>query len=303
MKKLLLLSAISVVSVSSFAQPVIQDGSNIPTPGYSAPVSYASLSASGVGNAGANQTWDFSTLTFNPVSTMNIVTPSSAPMGSSFPAANHAYSNAGLYSFFNVSAVKMEVQAWSIAAAGGSNDYSPDPRTILKFPFNFNDSDTDTWQEVSGSPNTVTVTYDGYGTLITPAGTWNNVVRIRENYGAGQDDYQWFMLNPLMQVAIYDHNNSMLYHIAGTPNGIEENDFQLSMLAYPNPATDFIQVSNAPAGSTLNVVDVTGKIISSVMAIEGQPTTISTINFSNGVYFIETEKNGIIARRKFIVTR
>ena len=49
-----LLIALSISTVSVFAQPVIINGDNIPDPGYSAPVSLGTPSA-GVGSGGADQ--------------------------------------------------------------------------------------------------------------------------------------------------------------------------------------------------------------------------------------------------------
>jgi hypothetical protein len=131
MKKLLLI-VISAFSINAFAQPIISNGSNIPAPGFSAPLSMATPT-SGVGSAGTNQTWDFSLLSFTSLGTMNVITPSSSPIGSSFPTANFATSFSSTYSFFNAGSTKMEVQAYSITSPGSGNDFTPNPRTVLKF--------------------------------------------------------------------------------------------------------------------------------------------------------------------------
>jgi len=303
MKKLLL-NAIWAFSINAFSQPVIQDGNNVPAPGFSAPVSFIVSGSTDITNGGVNHTWDFSAYTFSSAGTLNVITPSSAPMGSSFTSANFAFSSAGTYSFFNVGSSKMEVQAWSITAAGSGNDYTPNPRTMLKFPFNFNDSETDTWQKVGGSLNTVTLFYDSYGTLITPAGTYTNVVRIRENYGIGSDDYVWYILNPLVPVAIYDHNTTTLYHIAATQvTGIsDQNSLPIEANIYPNPANDIVSINNIPIGSSVNITDITGKTIYS-LAIRNEHTTIRTTDFENGVYFLQVMNNGRMANKKLIISR
>jgi hypothetical protein len=305
MKQKIILIAIVAFYTNAYSQPVIQDGSNVPTPGYSAPVFSIVSSSTEITNGGANHTWDFSSFTFNPIGTLSIITPSSAPMGSSFPSSNYAMSlNGNSFSFFNIGSSKMEVQAWTIAAAGSGNDYSPNPRTIFNFPFSFNDTAFDTWQKVGGSQNTVTLYYDSYGTLITPSGTYTNVVRIRENYGIGADDYFWYSLNPLIPIAIFDHNTTTLYHIAATQvTGInEQSNMSISANIYPNPANEIVNISNIPIGSTLNITDITGKTVFNSTIITDQ-TTISTRDFVNGIYFIRVENNGIVSNKKLVVNK
>ena len=245
MKKILLFISIAI-SIDTFAQPVITDGNNIPAAGLSVPVSFATPS-SGVGNSGASQTWDFSSLSFSVIGTVAVITPSSSPIGSSFPTANHCQSLVGQnsYNFFSVLSTKMECLGYNISSPGSGNDYTPNPRTTLKFPFNYLDTETDTWQKVGGSVNNVTLTYDGYGTLITPTATYTNVVRIKEDYGNSAIDYQWYTLNPLMGVMIYDHNTNRLYFMGVTATGVsEQNYFFTTVDIYPNPAANKITVIN-----------------------------------------------------------
>ena len=303
MKKVLLITVLAF-SASCFAQPVIQNGSNLPSPGYSAPLSAIVSSSTDITAGGANHTWNFGAYTFAAVGTVDIVAPSATPFGSSFPSANFAYTLAGTYSYFNAGATKMEVQAYTISAPGSGNDYTPNPRTLLKFPFSFNDIETDTYQKVNGSPDAVTLTYDAYGTLITPTGTYTNVVRIRENYGAGADDYQWYILNPLMQVAIFDHNSSTLYHIAATQiiNGVETNSPQMSVDIFPNPATESINVHNIPGGSTITITDMTGKLIYSSFHTNTQET-INASTYANGIYVVRITSDGKVISRKLVVNR
>ncbi|NUM32755.1 MAG: T9SS type A sorting domain-containing protein [Bacteroidetes bacterium] len=303
MKKIPLI-AISAFSINAFAQPVIKNGDNIPAPGLSVHVQFATTTV--VGNPGTNQTWDFSSLSFTSMGTVDVIAPAASPIGSSFPSCNYALSLAGQnsYSFFQASSDKIEVLAWTISSPGYGNDYSPNPRTILKFPFNYLDSENDTWQKVGGSVNNVTVTYDGYGTLVTPTITYNNVVRVKEDYGGGGIDYQWYILNPLMAVAIFDHNFNRLYHFGATQTtGIaDQNNLQMQAGIYPNPAADFVTVTNIPNGSTIKITDITGKTVYSSV-ITNEQTIISTTEFVNGVYFIQVESNGSFANRKLVVNK
>src|SRR5690606_7715069 len=82
-----------------------------------------------------------------------------------------------------------------------------DPAEKLRFPFTFNNTFSDTY---TGSANlggtiiprvgTVTVTAEGYGTLVTPAGTYQNVLKIKTEeisnpatlYSENSVTYDWF---------------------------------------------------------------------------------------------------------------
>jgi hypothetical protein len=68
----------------------------------------------------------------------------------------------------------------------------------------------------------VTLHFDGYGTLKTATSSYT-VMRIAEDYGAGEVDYEWYTLDPLVLVASYSHNNNVLLTLepsvsSGTPN-------------------------------------------------------------------------------------
>jgi len=305
LQKSTLITMLAIFGLSNFAhaQPVILDGSNIPSPGFSAPIFMAT--PTGVGSAGANQTWDFSSLTFTLLGTINVITPSSSPIGASFPTANYAYSFASTYSFFKTSASKMEVQAYSITTPGSGNDFTPNPRTILKFPFNYLDTEVDTWQKVGGSTNNVTLTYDGYGTLITPSNTYSNVVRIKEDYGTGID-YQWYALNPLISLMVYDNNTNTLYYTGATVTGIsEQNNSNLSINIYPNPSKD--KITFEILGNDLNknlkllLTNVLGEKVKEVL-VNSTSTTIQLDEFNSGIYFYQLKgETKILKTGKIIV--
>ncbi len=285
-----LLALLFAFSLNAVAQPVIQNGNNIPAPGLTVPFSYGTPS-SGIGSPGPNQTWNFSNVTFNALGGLTTINPATSPFAASFPTANYAYSLGGAYSYFSASSTKMEVLAYSITSPGSGNDYSSNPRTVLKFPFNYNDSQVDTWQKAGGSTNNVTITYDGYGTLITPTATYTNVVRVKEDYGSGAD-YQWYLLNPLMSILVYDHNSNTLYYAGASATGITENNLQMSLDLYPNPVKDnlVIKISDVPSHGNLKFTlsNVVGQKVKQV-SIHSKVTTLSLDNISKGIYFYQLQ--------------
>lgn len=89
---------------------------------------------------------------------------------------------------------------------------------------------------------------------------------------------------------------------AGT-TGIEETTNSVSFIIYPNPANDFVTITNLPKGATVNILDVTGKVVYSSSTTNEQTSTINTADFTNGIYLISVENKGTITNRKLIVNR
>lgn len=84
--------------------------------------------------------------------------------------------------------------------------------------------------------------------------------------------------------------------------GNDENHLQSEIRTYPNPASEFITVTNLSIGSIVNIFDISGKIVYS-STITNEQTKIFTSNLTNGTYFIQLVENGIITYRKLIVSK
>jgi hypothetical protein len=296
--KTTLLTALCAIALQASAQPVILNGDKIPAPGMSVAISTGSA-AGGTGSAGASQTWDFSAVSFTQIGNFSTVNPSSTPHTTSFPSATHAYTFSNTYSYFNASSTKMEVLGYTIVSPGSGNDYTPNPRTVLKFPFNFGNSLTDDWQKAGGSTNSVTITYDAYGTLIMPTKTYQNVVRVKEDYGSGGVDYQWYILNPLMSVLVFDHNTSTFYYVGATATAINAPAASLYKAElYPTPASDklTLTLNAAPLQNelTLSIMNMSGQIIRELV-INSQVTDISIDDMPSGIYVyqLKDEQNTV----------
>ena len=79
--------------------------------------------------------------------------------------------------------------------------------------------------------------------------------------------------------------------------GLNENELA-TFLLYPNPATDFVTISNIEAGSTISLVDLTGKTVSQVIA-GSTAVNVETSNFTPGVYFVTV--SGLNGTQKLII--
>ncbi|MBK9248208.1 MAG: T9SS type A sorting domain-containing protein [Ignavibacteria bacterium] len=308
--KTFILFAFVACSMSMVAQPVLQNGNNMLPVGTVAPL-YRGEATGGIGNPGPNQIWDFSSIPFSdPGLVFSVVSPSATPFSSSYPSSNYAwtFSLAGQvqYFYFKISDSKYEVLADNVVAPGVGNDFTPNPKTSLKFPFNYNETYQDTFQKVGGVETTVTVTYDGYGTLITPKGTHTNVMRIKEDRGNGQVGYTWMTVDPLTTLLGYTQSNNSLALFGTYSTSSDETDKNINLTELiPNPAKNktTLKISDYPILNTmkLNVLNVLGQIIKTV-SISASTTEIELDNLTQGIYFYQLhDGSSLVASGKIIV--
>jgi uncharacterized delta-60 repeat protein len=77
---------------------------------------------------------------------------------------------------------------------------------------------------------------------------------------------------------------------------------QKSLTLYPNPATNVIYIANGLIGSSLVVTDLSGRIVYNA-TLSSDLEMISTENWSNGLYLIQTELNGVSNQTKVVVSK
>lgn len=130
---------------------------------------------------GANQTWDYGNLVGDTFYQQYYADVAGLPFNSQFPNANLGDSNvfAGgigvAYGFYELT--NSYLTLWGIAGVANA-DYI-DPVDNYVFPFNYQQVHVDSFETVQEGPGLITTTYDGYGTLISPLGTFTNVVRVK----------------------------------------------------------------------------------------------------------------------------
>lgn len=75
------------------------------------------------------------------------------------------------------------------------------------------------------------------------------------------------------------------------------------LLLYPNPAKDFVTITNLPHGEIQMIVfDINGKVIVSKI-VNTETARIDTSNFPNGVYIVQFDHNGYITHKKLVVNK
>jgi len=99
----------------------------------------------------------------------------------------------------------------------------------------------------------------------------------------------------------YSDNHPWIVKLGGV-TGIDEMANNFSFTVYPNPAGDMITVADAPAGSTLNITDIAGKLVYS-SALINAAEKISTADLVNGIYIIRIINDKAVSCRKLIVAK
>lgn len=269
-KKLLNLMAGSLVLICSvsIAQPTLTATGINPVLGDN--LTYFNTNYVSAGSSGPSQTWNLSTMSGTSGGLTTIVTPASTTNGSSFSSSTVAAENvsSGSDSYYKTSATAL--QNSGIDAGGTVITYS-NFEDYLHFPFSYTNTYTDTWAATFFSgyqfwrTGYTTVTADGYGTLITPSGTYTNVMRVhfvqiyQDSAFPGtpyvitynNDQYFWYKEGVHLPIAsVYN-----LITSAGGPYtggnynstaavGINEvSNYITSSNVFPNPAVDLITIN------------------------------------------------------------
>lgn len=335
MKKLLLFS-LSIFSYSAFAQISI-DLTDMAVVGDVINRKADTLTPiTGPGPAGANQTWTMTTISSNPTYILNentsAVTVASTPYAAQFSNSNIALTND------NVSFVYLNQNSTTMTTQGGAGDLlmlgntivaplNPD-LTLHHFPRTYNSTFTDNYAvdvTINGSVisplvsqvrykrvATVTDVTDGWGSITTPAGTYNDVLRVKRS-DHGKDtiwilptigfpptwsvfstkndtsfSYQW--LGKEMKLAVAELNYDSLdqpktfkWTLTPPPGtvGVAANSGAANSTLFPVPANEYVSLrlgNEFEAGEYFfTVYDVTGKML---MQEKVYATANSTYNFS-----------------------
>ncbi len=336
MKKHLLNSFLLAIGLplATLAQPVLTATGINPVIGEQYVIKYGNYASPG--SAGAGQTWNLSGIT--PASTGNYTAGAvaSAPNSGLFSSTSNIQVNDGsVYSFLNVSSGAYQNSG---SIAGGVNFVYSNNEDIIHFPFNMNDAFSDPWAATFTSSSitftrtgTTAVTYDGYGTLTTPAGTYSNVARLHvvQNYqdvasfgsiNYTNDEYIWFMNNyhqalagvtSLTMTSTFTNNVTQTGFYAGNasvPTSLQTENEMTQVKLFPNPASEQINImlKNGLSIKTISLYDQLGKLVNEQKIEDGQNAlvTIPLGDFANGIYHARiVGSNGDVYTQKISVVR
>lgn len=290
---------------------------------------YSAANYTSPGNQGANVTWDFSTLAQTNTYSSSIITPSAGTGSANFPNADVCIETAGSTWGY----IEQGTQAKSIvgAYAAYAIPYS-NPEDLIRYPMAYQSTFTDSLLAnftaatyAYERKGIVTVTADGYGTLILPWGTLNGVLRVemQEDYSDSMlsinfvthytsENYQWYFPgthNPVLAI------NSII----ATPGGTSQNsqylvqssvnrqqEFVKRMVIYPNPSVNGSSVLEFdlenPAEVNLEILDISGKLVYSQTIDASQFKRVELGDYvkGKGVFIVRLSSGDLKAERKLI---
>ena len=191
MKHIYSLAAALFTSIVAIAQPTINSG-NLPQLGDHVTIGICSdIPSPSILDAqtGANYTWDFSTLTEQEEQFFDFVEPSNTYWPTTYQNSNICgVSWEDGYSFYNItpSALTTEGNKLILSPGDTASIIYTDQEQIIPIPYSMGTTFTDNFSGsgyVGGFNVSITGTIDfeadGYGTLILPNATYQNVVRYR----------------------------------------------------------------------------------------------------------------------------
>lgn len=246
------------------------------------------------GMAGENVVWDFSDLEVDPFNFYEILDPSLTPYSADFPEADYVmfdYNN--YYDYYQCDEERH-------SALGNSFNQLSDPQDLLRFPMTYLDEFVDTYvsEEKWGTDS---ILADGYGTLILPYGTFDNVLRVRDinNYSTPflsttvrEEHYRYFAESSFAPILQVKHRRVGLALVHGVifmdPDAVsvENRRMRSGLSVYPNPAASFVNFNGIERNSTINVFSISGSIVMSVTSDE-KINTLDVNSLCDGFYLVE----------------
>jgi hypothetical protein len=335
MKNFTLLSAAMVVS-SVLANAQTITSSWVPAVGFSQTHNVVNLNGPiGPGSAGQGQTWNFAGATSDSSYNETNYSPAEASGGSNFPLASYGTqinSTSQTTFFVGSSAALQVIGSYAGDISGAVTATYNNAMDVMQFPASFSSTFNDPYQVAITSPflnfsidGTNEVLVDGSGSLTTPTGTYNNVLRVKSI-----NNYQFIGLPPLPGTVTSGTTTSYLWvspdypgymlmkysiDVQGTssdttitysanPLGIQ-NIANQTLQVSPNPANTFVTVG-FPSGADLNrveVLDLSGRVVA-IETVNGKSNrlTFSTATFTNGVYIVRAvDTKGAVVTTKVTV--
>lgn len=258
------------------------------------------------GNAGANQTWDFSSIQSISLGATVNVPFAESPHTGLFTLANNSSRFLGslgeIWSYFRISSTKYEEIGLVYTGVAVVN-LSADPRTLVEFPYTYNKVINDTYKASNTPTVASTTTYDAYGTLRLSFGTFTNVIRQKREEGI-VTEYTWFNSSPfypLCVVNVSNNDNSITMNRRlsdlATENINEKTIFSVS----PNPTSGMLYLNYGTNAKAVEIAiyDVSGKLVFDKK--ESHSENIDVANLNPGLYFLKiTAANGQSSIQKFV---
>lgn len=322
MKKHLLLLPAVIIAAGATAQPILNMANNGFIMGEEIRMNTADMTEEGANGAGI--TWDFSSFTSGATTVYHMANPATMDGGSLFPEATAAFGTEGApHLFYKVSSSGISFLGTKISE--GYTIIYQDPEEVMRYPFtmgtNYTDdfaADVDAMGMVFKRGGTTEVTGTGYGTLITPIGTFENALKVKmvQKYADTLEGipminyhyelFQWHVPGYHYPVAavtkvLAPPASTVSMFIESTPTSAGDVVALENIIDfYPNPATDLIHVKSLGKRELerLFISDISGKVLFDFN--KNIPEAINVKELPAGNYIINiVTKDGIKAGELF----
>lgn len=273
--------------LKSYAQPIINQ-TNIPD-NLTFRYYLADAETFDAGPAGADQTWDFSGLGITEGAALDFTLSAGTPYAATYPSATHVrHLTSGtnqMWQYLKSSDEKLEVVA-EVNPGVSTMNYT-NPRTVIEFPYTYERVFSDIFSTGQGS-RSMNATYDAYGTLILPFGTYENVVR-QKIMITGQIDYIWYNADPFYAIIETAFSNDRVALLENTTLGVKANSAQLALTTYPNPAEEVLHVKLPgfiDGNATFQMYDLSGKCVYNENTLVNPEAALAVGNLQSGAYLL-----------------
>ncbi|MDR0801260.1 T9SS type A sorting domain-containing protein [Fluviicola sp.] len=314
MKKHYLLVTLLFSGITSFSQSL--SSADI---GYTAGESFTMYASDYVNpeTSGTGVTWDLSSMTNNNQVSVTVT----ANSGGTFPSATTKLTQSdGSILYYKITSSIMELVG--IDASGIVFSYS-NPETHLQFPLttstNFTDQSACDFT-VSGfnfsRTGSIQSEYSGTGTLITPAGTFTNVMRIKstmtntDTYIGGTSSssivsYNWYKAGIHHELAsvsdITGATTDQAAYYTNVPEnlGLEENQL-INLSLFPNPSANLIHISSDEVISKVELYKLSGELMLD-QSVNDTSSEINISDLNSGMYLMKVYgKDGSVSVQRIM---
>lgn len=254
------------------------------------------------GPMGTNVTWDLSDIT----DTTSILNTVSVNSGGSFPTANFVITNSdGNKSYVKQTSTSIDIVG--IVVPNFTTMSYSDPASYFTLPLTTATNKVDNFKCSFSSSGfafvregTIKSEFSGSGTLITPYGTYTNVVRIKttlnfsDTYSGGkiytsQVSYNWYKSGIHHEVANVSYVNGSFnyayYSDAALNVGLEEQA-AFNFATYPNPLSNELTINSEEALSKVMITSLSGELIQTIDVNNENNLTVSFNEMESGIYFV-----------------
>ena len=276
------------------------------------------------GPAGENQVWDFSDLEGGFDFNFKILDPATTPESDKFPDATFVWNfvEFEIFIYYLVTEDSLSQMGNAVATTEETTFLvlNSDLEDALQFPVTYGSSysyDTKYQNFLFGNlifegERTATLTADGYGTLITPFGTFENTLRIKiinNEFGINNTQYSWLSEDNFVPLLVYEFSDdgevapSLYYSNLSTTVSTDDKSFETEISFQYDDMNEVLLINTKGQDiQNFRVFDFQGRLVESFgqQRTENHLELVLTKPLNHGMYILNYIQNGIMKSKSFV---